>query len=139
MTTTNKPRLSKPTIEKLGWLEENYNKYKYQHELLDAMANKFNKNKKHLIRVVKVFLGKKENTSDWRGRLKTKKPSSGCYFCSSEEKVISHHVSYSPEITIELCYSCHNKIHHVMDNQHKLEIKRLNQIRKLKKFLELWD
>lgn len=34
-----------------------------------------------------------------------------CYVCKKTTTTIKHHVSYLPQIIINVCYSCHNKIH----------------------------
>lgn len=34
-----------------------------------------------------------------------------CLICDTTEKVINHHLSYEPEITIPLCTLCHKHVH----------------------------
>ncbi len=35
-----------------------------------------------------------------------------CFKCGTEKgKIIKHHVNYSPEIIVDCCWSCHQKIH----------------------------
>jgi len=37
--------------------------------------------------------------------------SEGCAICGSKDDLDEHHLSYEPEETIEVCSSCHSKIH----------------------------
>lgn len=37
---------------------------------------------------------------------------SKCFKCGSTRFVIKHHTSYNPEVIVECCRSCHQKIHH---------------------------
>ncbi len=34
-----------------------------------------------------------------------------CYVCKKENKTVKHHLSYCPQIIINVCHGCHNKIH----------------------------
>lgn len=34
-----------------------------------------------------------------------------CFKCGSTRNVIKHHTSYNPEIIVDCCRSCHNRIH----------------------------
>ena len=34
-----------------------------------------------------------------------------CKICGSKENIVTHHLSYTPEITETLCRSCHGAIH----------------------------
>lgn len=34
-----------------------------------------------------------------------------CASCGSTENVLTHHLSYEPEITVPLCRSCHGEVH----------------------------
>ncbi len=43
-----------------------------------------------------------------------------CEICGSTKKTIKHHVSYNPEITQILCYSCHKKGHNSIGTLHEL-------------------
>jgi len=43
----------------------------------------------------------------------------GCIECGEKnKKLLNHHVSYEPEETVKLCYSCHRKVH--WDSEHEL-------------------
>lgn len=42
----------------------------------------------------------------------------GCYFCRNE-KVINHHINYSPEEKIKICYKCHGKLHFLIKAYHE--------------------
>lgn len=57
--------------------------------------------------------------------------SKDCYFCKNN-KIIMHHMSYSPEVLIYLCKSCHNKLHFLVQEYHK-QIKERNVIKNGKK------
>lgn len=45
-----------------------------------------------------------------------------CYFCSCPD-VVKHHLTYSPEILVLLCASCHQKLHILMQEHHKHSVK----------------
>jgi hypothetical protein len=34
-----------------------------------------------------------------------------CYICKETKKLLKHHLSYSPQIIINVCRGCHNRIH----------------------------
>ena len=125
-----KPTISKKTREKLEWLNNNYSKYKYRHQLMKPFIEEFSIVEKHAIRIIKIYLGEKVNTtnksqSKWRKNLEKKKIKeiTECYFCSSK-KFIQHHISYFPEIVIGLCDSCHTKLHNITKLQHNIEKER---------------
>lgn len=54
-----------------------------------------------------------------KGKNKTSLGDNKCYFCN-DENIMEHHISYTPEKTIKLCYSCHKKLHNIIDNYHKI-------------------
>jgi GTPase SAR1 family protein len=34
-----------------------------------------------------------------------------CYICKETKKTLKHHLSYLPQVIINVCNGCHNKIH----------------------------
>lgn len=44
---------------------------------------------------------------------------STCYDCGGTEPDVIHHVSYNPEVTVPVCYSCHSTIHR--SEEHELD------------------
>ena len=40
-----------------------------------------------------------------------------CTICGATKGTINHHVSYSPEKTVPLCYCCHGEVHNNPDHQ----------------------
>lgn len=49
---------------------------------------------------------------------KQKLSSGTCIFCK-KEKTIEHHVSYNPEITVNICVSCHSILHRIIEKYHQ--------------------
>lgn len=116
-----KPVRARKTVERLKWLEDNYNKFSSNVEVIEAVSNNFDLCNAHARRIIKVFLGEKDNTSDWRKRVsRAQKERDKCYFCGKKSKM-SHHVSYVPERKITLCRSCHGKLHSVVESSHSAQ------------------
>jgi len=47
-----------------------------------------------------------------------------CFICKEEKKLLTHHISYFPEKTIKICYSCHGKISQRVDGYEKYSPKK---------------
>jgi len=113
-----KKRISTPTRLKFEWLDKNYSSFTYHHEVIVGLQKEFGGNQKRLSEVVRKYLGiskvRKTKVED-SGKTKVMQE---CYFCHSEEFLVSHHYSYFPEKLVTLCVSCHIKIHQIMNEQH---------------------
>jgi len=133
-----KRRINKPTIKKIAWLKDNYNKFRHKHELVEAMQKEFGGHPKRLTQTIKVFLGEKENTSSHYKRKVNNTKKEFCYFCNTVSELVGHHITYYPENLVTVCKTCHLKIHHLMKIQHNTEVERLTQIQKIKDLVKKW-
>ena len=66
-----------------------------------------------------------------------------CFFCGSKEKLIEHHISYYPEEIEVFCYSCHMKLHQIIERYHTQISKKDRNIfemsSKLKRILKILE
>lgn len=53
-----------------------------------------------------------------------------CYFCN-DDKIIEHHISYTPEIAVYLCKKCHSKFHILINEYHHIIKKKDNGKREI--------
>jgi hypothetical protein len=44
-----------------------------------------------------------------------------CYICRSDVSLVEHHLSYFPEVTVDVCSDCHNIIHDSSDRLSRFE------------------
>ena len=102
---------------------------------MDAMQQEFGGHIRRLYTHLHIFHCERETTSDCR-HTTISTILYYCYFCDSGDNLVEHHITYSPEVTVTLCKSCHNKIHFVMKQQQEVEKQRLKSFTELEKWVD---
>jgi len=131
-----KPVLAKKTKEKLKWIKKNEPAFEYERDLIKELAKKFKIHEKSAKRVYQVYSKELVNLNSGtnkKGRMNVEKCFSKieeCYFCKNKD-IVEHHISYFPEKIIYICKSCHLKLHHIIKEYHKNEIKRSEEFNDL--------
>ena len=87
-------------------------------EIKELMSSKYNICERTISRRIKEVQTGIRQTISSTPKINRTKISDNCYFCGNDD-VVTHHISYVPEVIINLCESCHSKLHYVVDEYHK--------------------
>lgn len=117
-------RLSKKVAAKFKIIHECLKQNIPESRIVEILAQQFNQVERCQYLVLKKYHSSPELVAESVIKLSNGEKvyyneSKECYFCKSKESIREHHVSYNPQRIMNICLSCHNKLHFVIEEYHK--------------------